>query len=246
LTIRINFRRILPGLVILVVGLAFFVLWLILVFVSFFAFFVPGLSGIFYLDLDILLASIVLMAVGGLLMIAGVSGWREIGQEGGWMGGHAAARVEGDKMRPGDRGGTAFGAFVSFLILLFFVENQVRNTGFFTPSFGPLEEALFYGTAVFGILLSLARAAVGRRNPLRPFDALDGLLLLVASVWLFHVFPFDFKHLPDLVPGFLRFAVAWVSDPVGKLALVLVAVGGFASMVYNAVTYALVRSRQSW
>ena len=74
-TIRIDFGRLFPGLLILLIGVAFFALWLLLVFVSFFAFFLPGLGGIFYLALDILVSSLVLMGLGALIMLAGVRGW---------------------------------------------------------------------------------------------------------------------------------------------------------------------------
>ncbi len=244
--IRIDFGRLFPGVVILLVGVALFVLWLILVFVSFFAYFVPELRGIFYLDLDILVASIVLMVCGGLLMLLGFSGSRQMDQRGWWMGGHVTRRVDRDRMTPGERGGEVFGVFVSFLILLFFIVNQMRDTGFFTSRFGPVEEALFYGTWLVGACVSLARAVYGRRNAIRPFDALQGALLMVTALWLLQVFPFDFSHFPDLIPKALRFSLAWVSDPIGKVALALAAVGGFASMLYNAVMYVVVRSRQRY
>ena len=144
-----------------------------------------------------------------------------------------------DRLDPGQRGSEVVGVFISFLILLFFVENQVKGTGFFTSKFGPEEEALFYGSWFVGAAVSLARAAVGRRNPVRPFDALYGALLVVTALVLLSVFPFDFAHFPDLLPQVVRFAVKWVSDPIGKIGLVLIAVGGFASMLYNAVVYAI-------
>lgn len=236
MTIRVDFGRLFPGLVILLIGVGLFVLWLLLVFVSFFAFFVPGLGGIFYVALDVLVASIVLMVLGGLVMLAGVSGWWTRSTV-TW--GRHGSMEDRDRLDPGQRGSEVVGVFISFLILLFFVENQVKGTGFFTSKFGPEEEALFYGSWFVGAAVSLARAAVGRRNPVRPFDALYGALLVVTALVLLSVFPFDFAHFPDLLPKVVRFAVKWVSDPIGKIGLVLIAVGGFASMLYNAVVYAI-------
>jgi len=238
MTIRIDFARVFPGLVILLVGLAFFVLWLLLVFVSFFAFFIPGLGGIFYLALDILVASVVLMATGGLLMLAGVSGWWA---HPGVTWGRHITLVDKDRLKPGQRSGEVFSVIISFLILLFFIENQVKGTGFFTSRFGPTEQALFYGTWVAGAVASLARAAYGRRNPVRPIDALQGALLVVTALRLLSVFPFDFAHFPDLLPASTRFAFSWVDNPIGAIALVLAAVGGFVSFVYNTVVYSLSR-----
>jgi hypothetical protein len=238
MTIRIDFGRVFPGLVILVIGVAFFVLWLLLVFVSFFAFFVPGLSGIFHIALDILVASLVLMGVGALMMFAGVSGWWSQ-PEAKW--GRHGSREDRDRLNPGQRTGEVFSVIISFLVLLFFFENQVKGTGFFTPRFGPTEQALFYGTWFVGAAVSLARAAYGRRNPVRPLDALYGAALLVTALRLLAVFPFDFSHFPDLLPGAVRFAFFWLTNPVGTIVLVLAAIGGFVSMVYNAVVYSLSR-----
>ncbi|GEM_PF-567950 len=242
MTIRIDFGRLFPGLVILLIGVLLFVLWLLLVFVSFFAFFVPGLSGIFYLALDILVASIVLVGLGALIMLAGVRGWWS--QSSVTWGRHGSVE-DRDKLDPGQRSGEVFSVIVSFLILLFFIENQAKGTGFFTSRFGPAEQALFYGTWLVGAVVSLSRAAVGRRNPVRPLDALYGAMLVVTALTLLRVFPLDFAHFPDLLPKVIRPAFFWLTNPVGAIVLVLAAIGGFASMLYNVVVYAVSRSR-SW
>jgi hypothetical protein len=239
MTIRIDFGRIFPGLVLLLVGVGLFVLWLLLVFVSFFAFFIPGLGGIFYVALDILVASVVLMGVGGLVVLAGTSGWWS--QSSVTWGRHGSVS-DRDRMLPGQRGGEVGSVLISFLVLLFFIENQAKGTGFFTSQWGLTEQALFYGTWLVGAAVSLARAAVGRRNPVRPLDALYGAMLAVTALWLLRVFPFDFAHFPDLLPAVVRPAFFWLTNPVGAVLLVLGAIGGFASMLYNAVVYAVSRS----
>ena len=239
MTIRVDFGRIFPGLVILLIGVGFFVLWLLLVFVSFFAFFVPGLSGIFGIALDILIASLVLMGVGALIIFGGVSGWwRQSETQWGRYGSRAAR----DRLNPGQRSGEVFSVIISFFILLFFYENQVKGTGFFTSNFGPTEQALFYGTWVVGAVVSLARAVVGNMNPVRPLDAFYGLMITVTAIRLLTVFPLDFSHFPDLLPQAVRFAFFWLNNSVGAIILVLGAIGGFVSMVYNAVVYSLSRS----
>src|SRR5579864_4420682 len=112
-----GFGRIFPGLIMLFIGLAFFVLWILLVFVSFFAFFIPELRGIFYLDLDILAASIVLMVIGGILALTGRASLGQVGRGGWWMGGYVTKRVERDRMNAGERAGEVVGVFISFLVL---------------------------------------------------------------------------------------------------------------------------------
>lgn len=73
--IRIDFRLILPGLLVFLIGLAFFVVWLVLAVVSFFLFFIPATHGIFYLVLDLLLTSLLLMAAGAIIAFSGARGW---------------------------------------------------------------------------------------------------------------------------------------------------------------------------
>jgi hypothetical protein len=240
-----------PGLAILLIGSALFALWLLLVFVSFFAFFIPLLRGIFYLALDILALSIILMGSGALIMVAGASGWNQMGSEGGgrrrgWFGGAVIVSTERDRMEPGERAWQVVWVLVSILVLAYFIENQLRGTGFFTSRFSLSEEVLFYGTWILNVGINIARAAYGRRNALRPFDALNGALLVVTAVWLLNVFPFDFSHLRDLLPASEWFLLFWVSNPIGILLIALAGIGGFASLVYNVVMYAAVRSRQHY
>lgn len=244
MTLRIDFGRLFPGVLIFLLGVLFFCIWLVLVFVSFFAFFVPALHPVFFLALDILVASLVLMGCGGALMLLGVSGWRQFSAREGWMDGHAASRADKDAMTPNERGGQVGSLIISFLVILFFIENQVRNTGLFTAAFTPTEQVLFYGTWVVGAIGTLARAAVGRRNAVRPLDAITGALVMVTAAWFLTSWPFNFHHLPDLVPVPLRFLVSWVSNPIAKAFTVIAALSGFVLMVYNLVVYGVVRARQ--
>ena len=71
---------------------------------------------------------------------------------------------------------------------------------FFLSRFGPLEELAFYGTWLVGAFVSIARAAYGRKNAVRPLVILQSGVLVVSAFWLLSVFPFDFSHLPDLLP----------------------------------------------
>ncbi len=239
-------RRFIPGILLLLAGAALFVLWVLLVFVSFFAFFLPGLRGVFYLSLDILVASVVLLASGVLLVLAGLAGWWRSGEDWGWIGGVVTVQAEGDRLGLLERSWEVAGAAVSVLVLAFFAENGVKGTGFFTRGFGPSEAALFYGTWAFAVAVPLARAVYGRRNALRPFAALEGALVGAVALWFLEGFPFDFSRLPAMVPASLRLAMFWSNDLVGRLIVVLVAFGGLASMVYNLVVYLAVRSRQRY
>ena len=241
--IKIDFGRLFPGLVILLIGLGLLALWLVLAVISFFFFFIPGLHGIFYVTLDVGIASLILIVCGALLMLAGVSGW-------GWTvrpeaPAHRAfteRRVDRDVVTVSERFGELVGVFISFLVLLFFIENQVRGTGFFTSAFGPTEQFLFYGAWVVDAVVSLTRAAYGRRNATRPLIAMGAFVWMFAAFWLLTVFPFNFAHLPDLLPHSIQFVLFWVNDQVGALVILLVGIGSLVNMFYNSAVYIRVRS----
>jgi hypothetical protein len=243
LTVKVDFGRILPGLVVFLLGAGLFVLWVLLAFFSFFLFFVPELHWVFYFALDVLVASLVLMGSGVLIMISGASGWREMAGENVSLSGRVNRRVERDRMRIGERFGEVVGVFVSLLILLFFWENQVRGTGFFTSAFRLPEQFLFYGPAVFGVLVSLARAVYGRRNAIRPLEILQAAFLVTAAFWLYSVFPFDFAHFTDLLPGAIRPAFFWATDAVASIVLLLAGIGSLANLVYTSVLFATMRAQ---
>jgi hypothetical protein len=240
---KIDFGRVFPGLLIILVGLCLLALWFVLAVLSFFVYFIPGGHWFFYVALDVGIASLLVMGIGALVALTGVSGWSWRSSEPRSSGtGWVQRRVDKDRLRVSERFGELFGIVISLLFLLFFYENQVRNTGFFTSSFGPTEQALFYGSWVFGALVMLARAAYGRRNAMRPLEATQDLLLAFTAFFLLEVFPFSFSHLPDLLPNSIQFMFVWVNNDIGALALTLMGVGSLAAMMYNSVLYVSVRS----
>jgi hypothetical protein len=125
----------------------------------------------------------------------------------------------------------------ALLFLAFYVYNQVTNTGFFTSEFGGLEMFAFYGSILLSLLPAIARAAIGRRNPIRPLEAFCNLFFAFASLFLLFVFPFNFAHFPDALPEAIRFLFWWLTNDVGKVLFVLAFVGGLISACVNIVRY---------
>ena len=125
------------------------------------------------------------------------------------------------------RGGEALIAIGLLLLTGFFVLHQVQATGFFTAKFGTLEALLLYAPLVLAIVDAGLQALSGRAQPARPFAAASGLLLGVAAVWFLLVaFPFDFFHLGDVLPEGLRGLLAWVTNDLGKIPLVIQVIAG--------------------
>ena len=112
------------------------------------------------------------------------------------------------------------------LLFAFLAYHQWANTGFFTSKFGVLEMICLYSPLFLALVAPLIRFWTGHRQPARPFEAADYLLLALGSLWLLIVFPFDFTHLADALPVSLRFILAWVSDDIGKLPLVIQVISG--------------------
>ncbi len=238
--IRIDFRLILPGLIIFLIGLAFFAVWLVLAIVSFFLFFIPALHGIFYVVLDLLVASLFLMVAGGLIALSGARGWWGAG----WSRG-VSEEAWKDRMKVSERVGEFIGVVISLLVLDYFYQSQVFATGFFTPAFGQTEQLAFYGPIILGVVVSIVRGAYGRKNAVRPLQSFQEAVIAVTAFWLLYRFPFEFSHLTALLPSFIQIPFWWVSNPVGQLLFLLAGIGGLASMAANAMRYVSVRSRLS-
>ena len=236
--IRIDFRLILPGLIIFLIGLAFFALWLVLAVVSFFLFFIPATHGIFYVVLDLLVASLFLMAAGVLIALSGARGWWGTG----WSRGTSEEAWK-DRMKVSERVGEFIGIAISLLVILYFYQSQVTGTGFFTAAFRQPEQLAFYGPMVLGIAVSFIRGTYGRKNAVRPLQSFQGAVIAASCFWLFYTFPFEFTHLTALLPSFVQIPFWWISNPLGQVLLALGVLGGLISMTANAVRYAVVSRR---
>jgi hypothetical protein len=155
-----------------------------------------------------------------------------------------ARQVEGEAKKDGlpfsERAGNGVAVFLILLILLFFGLHQTSSTGFFTSKFGPSETFLFYVSILLAAVGAAAKVVVGRKNVLRPFDTFQEGLGAVALVWLFVVFPFDFSHLADVLPNFLRFLLQWISNDVAKVLLAIAIIATPVLTVYTAALYVFV------
>jgi len=168
-------------------------------------------------------------------------GVSEMGASKRWFARHAEAEAGKDRLSLSDRAGNVVGILAMLVLLWFFIAHQTSSTGFFTSKFGQTEAFLFYAPPLLSIIATAAKAAVGRKNVLRPLDVAGMILSFVALVWVFAVFPFDFSHLADVLPGFLRFLLQWISNDLARgvmaLAMILIPIAA----VYTAALYVFVR-----
>lgn len=131
------------------------------------------------------------------------------------------------------------------LLFGFLFYHQSAGTGFFTGKFGPLERVCLYGPIFMSLIPPVVRATTGRRNPARPFEAATSLSLAAGSLWLFIVFPFDFSHLTDPLPGVIQGVFSWMTDGVGKVLLIFQVIIGPLSAIAAILRFRSVRRQQS-
>ncbi|MCA9905794.1 MAG: hypothetical protein KC547_18185 [Anaerolineae bacterium] len=126
-----------------------------------------------------------------------------------------------EELNIGQRVGEMFAVAGLLLLASFFILHQTRATGFFTDKFGTPEMFLFYAPLLFSLLDALVQVVTGDRHLARPFQALSGLLMGLAALWFLINFPFEFAHLPDVLPEGLRFLLAWITNDLAKIPLVI-------------------------
>jgi hypothetical protein len=138
-----------------------------------------------------------------------------------------------------------FSAMALVVLGGFFVTHQRLETGFFTERFGPVEMLCLYGPLALSLAAPLTRALYGQRNPARPVEVVTHLCAALAGLWLLQVFPFDFTRLADVLPAEVQFLLAWMSDGIGKLLLLLQVAVGVLAALFTLVTYAMVAVTQN-
>ena len=161
--------------------------------------------------------------------------------ESSWTESIAKREAARDVMRNGERVGEAFAILFFYLVILFFVVNQVDDTGFFTTGFGSTEMVLFYGGLIFGMIAPILRLILGRRNKVRPVELISNGFFVIAASYLLSVFPFDFAHFPDLLPEGIQFMFDWITNDIARVGLSIIIVIVIIVSVWTAFLYIVVR-----
>ncbi len=155
-----------------------------------------------------------------------------------------AEKTDKEVLTTGQRLGEIISIIVMLLLGGFFVYHQVANTGFFTAKFGAVEMICLYGPILVSLVAPGVRAVSGRRNPARPFDVAMYVFLAMAALWLLMVFPFNFSHLADALPGAFHFVLAWINNDIGKVCLILQVIIGPISAILTTSKYLSLRRRE--
>lgn len=161
-----------------------------------------------------------------------------------WFARHAESEAKKDLIKLSARIGELIGIFCTLILLIFFITHQTSLTGFFTSKFSSLEQFLFYGSLSFGIITSIGKIIIGRKNPIRPLESLGAIFSCIALSWLLHIFPFDFSHLADFLPEILKLITMWISNDIVRIFMMIGIIGSLVTSIYIIALYVTIRSMQ--
>ena len=153
-------------------------------------------------------------------------------------------KAEADKGVPKKERIVGIGFFFagSVLMILYLAAHQIWSTGFFTEAFGTTEMIMLYGSWISWIITSGLEGVLGQRLLSRLFDTFGGIIFIaVATAWLAVVFPFDFTYFANVLPGFLRFLLQWISNDIARILMVLYAIAMGIAAVYAPIAYKFIR-----
>lgn len=162
-----------------------------------------------------------------------------------WLTRRAESEAQQDILSLSDRVGNLVGVVLGVIAFVYFVLHQTGATGFFTAAFGPVEMVLFYGFQLYQAGISALKALVGRKNLARFFEAVGAGLGIVVLAWFWIVFPFEFTHVADILPEFLRFLLQWLSNDLTRAFMIVGIIASIIVASYNTVLYLFVRKALS-
>jgi hypothetical protein len=145
---------------------------------------------------------------------------------------------------PNPRLSFAITATIFVLTAAFFAAHQAWSTGFFLPSFTPIQAALLYSSILYGILVTNTEVIGLREDRIQIVNVIGAGLWTVTTAWLFFSFPFDFAHLAAVVPWPFQFLVTWITNGIGQAGWFLFFLGSAAFIPFFA--FQLKRARRKW
>ncbi|HSB65695.1 MAG TPA: hypothetical protein VLD65_03905 [Anaerolineales bacterium] len=140
-------------------------------------------------------------------------------------------------LTPARRLASMFSVGLTVLLLIFFGLHQKDDTGFFTSKFGTTEIVALYLPILISMAAPLIRITLGTLDPARLVEAFSDVCLAVGSLWLRHIFPFNFAHIADVFPSNIQVGFVWLNDNVGRFILLLQIIIAFISAFATIGSY---------
>lgn len=134
-----------------------------------------------------------------------------------------------------DRIGELVGIILVVLVAAFFAYHLSADTGFMTSAFGTLGAVLLFGSAAASVMASGARAITGRRDKSRAYELASAIYWTIASLWFITVFPFNFSHLGDPLPYYLKLFVSWIPEWMWWIVMLVAVIASIGTAINAAV-----------
>ncbi len=124
----------------------------------------------------------------------------------------------------------------------YMVALKKQSSPFFTHKFNRMDTVALYSFWLVWIITAGLEGILGLRWWSRLFDSFGAILVAaLACLWLFLRFPFDFRFFPQLLPANWQWLLAWVSNLVGRILLVLSFIFHLVAAVYSPFAYQLLK-----
>ena len=162
-----------------------------------------------------------------------------------WFQREAAKEAKKDVLKRSDRWGGLIGMIGIVIVLIFFASHLASRTGFFTVDFGAASAILFFGASAWGLIASGIRFVTGKKSPAKPFDIIGSVIVFISLLYFLASFQFNFSHIADVLPDFLKWALQWITDDFAKGLMVLATVVLLFVIPYQVVSYRYLRIEMS-
>jgi len=162
-----------------------------------------------------------------------------------WFQQQAEREAKKEVLSRPDRWGNVIGIIAIMVVLVFFMVHTTSHTGFFTAGFGVGAAALFFGANAWGMISPAVKSVKGKKSPAKPFEIIGSILMLIALLYFLSSFTFDFSHLSDPLPDFLRWIVQWVSNDIARALMVLATIAMVFVIPFQIISYRYLRQELS-
>ena len=158
-----------------------------------------------------------------------------------WFQREAEKEAKKDVLKKSDRFGNLVGIILGIVVLLFFVSHLTSQTGFFTPSFGTVSAIIFFAATAWALIASGLRLVTGRRSPSKLADIIGSFLVMISVIYFLSSWQFDFAHVADPLPGFLKWGLEWMTNEFAMNMMVLVGIVLVFVIPFQIVSYRCLR-----
>ena len=138
--------------------------------------------------------------------------------------------------------GWIIGIFLTLCGVGFYYAHQAWSTGFFTASFSTELAVLLYVSVLYTGVNATAKLLTDRKITLIAIELIGAFLTGIATLALFIVFPFNFAHVGDVLPGLLRPLLGWVTNDIGRIAYGLAVFGSIVAIIADGARLVTARN----